>query len=380
MSAAGDGGPRPRALRGVKVATDGPPRSRPAPLGIDRLIPARDARDRCGGAAHPGRWGGVGRARADFWGHHALLAGLASSVITVVITVALVNEAVERRKRQRWSVLAQYVMLQLVPDARLVWTGVAQLASLMPPGTYTAASMDLGATAVRDTVRLGPAIRELVADADRRQRLRDEIALLVAQSDEVLGRWAAVMLNVDAYAEVIDRRVELASDLAWLARLLGHLEPPDDQRCPRRGRSHTPIQVEGEVDHQRLADTLLALTQLAERLDRGTLELAHAGSPCWLVGRAARDDASGPDRRARGGDRRSAASYLIARAAGSAGASSSVSQLQAYAEAFARPTTENPMLSSLAWRRTSFMRRSGRRSPTALRARRRCGGWRIAAR
>jgi hypothetical protein len=53
-----------------------------------------------------------------FWSHHALLAGLTSSVITVLLTVALVNEAVERRKRQRWSVLAQYAMFQLVRDTR----------------------------------------------------------------------------------------------------------------------------------------------------------------------------------------------------------------------------------------------------------------------
>jgi hypothetical protein len=61
----------------------------------------------------------------QFWAQHSLLAGLAASVIVVMLTVALVNEAVERRRRQRWSVLAQYVMLQLVRDARLVWTGVA---------------------------------------------------------------------------------------------------------------------------------------------------------------------------------------------------------------------------------------------------------------
>lgn len=63
-----------------------------------------------------------------FWANHALLAGLAASVIVVMLTVALVNEAVERRCRERWSVLAQYVMLQLVRDARLVWTAVAELA------------------------------------------------------------------------------------------------------------------------------------------------------------------------------------------------------------------------------------------------------------
>jgi hypothetical protein len=54
-----------------------------------------------------------------FWANHSLLAGLVASVIAVMLTVALVNEALERRGRQRWSVLAQYVMLQLIRDARL---------------------------------------------------------------------------------------------------------------------------------------------------------------------------------------------------------------------------------------------------------------------
>src|ERR1700752_4342081 len=71
-----------------------------------------------------------------FWARHALLAGLLASVIVVMLTVALVNEALERRSRQRWSVLAQYVMLQLVRDARLVWTGIAELAGLMPSDPY----------------------------------------------------------------------------------------------------------------------------------------------------------------------------------------------------------------------------------------------------
>ena len=37
----------------------------------------------------------------SFWSHHALLAGLASDVIVVMLTVALVNEAIQRRSRQR---------------------------------------------------------------------------------------------------------------------------------------------------------------------------------------------------------------------------------------------------------------------------------------
>src|ERR1700733_15900175 len=102
-----------------------------------------------------------------FWADHALLAGLVASVIVVMLTVALVNEAVERRSRQRWSVLAQYVMLQLVRDARMVWTGVAELAGLIPSDGSVAdgqafasrASLDAGSAAVRDTERLTTALR-----------------------------------------------------------------------------------------------------------------------------------------------------------------------------------------------------------------------------
>ena len=49
-----------------------------------------------------------------FWTRHALLAGLAASVIVVMLSVAVIDEVLERRRRQRWSILAQYVMLELV--------------------------------------------------------------------------------------------------------------------------------------------------------------------------------------------------------------------------------------------------------------------------
>jgi hypothetical protein len=36
-----------------------------------------------------------------FWARHALLAGLTSSVIIVMLTVAVINEVLERRRRER---------------------------------------------------------------------------------------------------------------------------------------------------------------------------------------------------------------------------------------------------------------------------------------
>jgi hypothetical protein len=171
----------------------------------------------------------------------ALLAGLVASVIVVMLTVALVNEALERRSRQRWSVLAQYVMLQLVRDARLVWMGVAELAGLMPAEPYggegdvlaAATTIDAGSSAVRDTERLTAALRDLVAHADSRKRLHDKVATSLERNDAVLGRSAAVMLNADVYAEVIDRHVELAGDLAWVSSLLAFEHVDDDVRARR---------------------------------------------------------------------------------------------------------------------------------------------------
>jgi hypothetical protein len=215
------------------------------------------------------------RFAGGFWGRHALLAGLASSVIVVLLSVALVSEAVERRRRRHWRVLAQYVMLELVRNARLVWTVVTELAGLMPADAHTTASMDAGARAVRDTAGLAEAIRELVADSDRRRLLHEKITRFASHSDDLLGRWAAVMLNADAYADVVDRHVELAVDIAGLGSLLDYFEPTDgDSARRRKSQSDAAIQIQGKFDDDWLTDTVVAITQLAEELDRQTLELA----------------------------------------------------------------------------------------------------------
>jgi hypothetical protein len=213
-------------------------------------------------------------AEGSFWVRHALLASLVASVLVVVLSVAVINELLERRRRQRWSVLAQFVMLELVRNARLVWTGVLAQVRLLGPDAARPDAVDANGRIVRDTPRLSAAVGDAVADEGRRRALRDEIALLAAHSDEVLGRWAAVMLNADVYAEVIDRHVELASDINWLSGLLDNSDPPDDHHRNRRARSSPAVQVEGEIAGEELAQRIVVITQLAEELDRTTLDLA----------------------------------------------------------------------------------------------------------
>jgi hypothetical protein len=232
------------------------------------------------------------------WVRHPLLAGLASSAIVVMLSVAVVNEVLEIRKRRRWRVLAQYVMLELVRDARMVWTAVVELAGLMSADTNTPTAIDAAARVVRDTPRFTEAVHGLLIDADRRQVLHDQVARVVIHNDEVLGRWAAVMLNADAYAEVVDRHVELASSLAWLASLLHQSSQPSDgdQLRWRRARSNPAVQITGDMDDDRLAQRIVAITQLAEQLDRGTLDLAVKTVPvAWWEARLGTTAHAGDD-------------------------------------------------------------------------------------
>jgi hypothetical protein len=209
-----------------------------------------------------------------FWIRHTLLASIVASVLVVMVSVAVVNEVLARRGRRRWRILAQYVMFELVRNARMIWLGVLEVAGLVAAGPNDQESIDSAAEKVRDTSRLTAALREVLSDDERRGRLHTEIAFLTDHADQVLGRWAGVMLNAAVYADVIDRHVELAGDVAWLASVLDTSNPPDDTRRVKRARSNPAVQIESHRDVDWLADRVVVISQLAATLDRGTVELA----------------------------------------------------------------------------------------------------------
>jgi hypothetical protein len=212
---------------------------------------------------------------ASFWARHALLAGVIASVIVVMLSVAVVNEVVERRRRRRWSVLAQFAMFEMVRAARLIWTMVIELAGLVPASTPHARWVDEAGDAVRDTPRLDKAIRDLVADDARRHILHDEVVALAAYSEEMLAKWAGVMLNGDLYAEIVDRHVELAGDVSWLGDVLDNTEPPDDAARKRRARSSAAARgFEDRASEDWIAERVMMIAQLGAELDKATLEVA----------------------------------------------------------------------------------------------------------
>jgi len=222
-----------------------------------------------------------------FWSRHALFAGLVASLIVVALTAAVLNEVLERRQRQRWSVLAQYALFDLVRTARLVWAGLLELAGLVPDGEFEDGALAAGTEAVLDTPHLAAAIDEMLANPDRREQLHRLIARLRAHGQEVLGRWADVMVNSGTYAEIVDRHVELYSRLYWWGSVLDESEPLEEHlRGPRLSRLSPATQASGPVDDEWLRDNLVAIAQLAESLDRSSFELAmQIVPPEWWAGR-----------------------------------------------------------------------------------------------
>jgi hypothetical protein len=210
-----------------------------------------------------------------FWSHHTLFTGLVASLIVVGVTVAALNEVLERRQRERWSVLAQYALFDFGRTARLVWTGLLELAGLVPDGELGDRALAAGSDAVHDTPFLGAAIDEMLAGADRREQLHRLLAGLLDRGEEVLGRWADVMVNSGTYAEIVDRHVELYSRLWWWGSVLDESEPLDEQLSrPTLSRVSPAIQTAGPVEDEWLRDNLVAIAQLAESLDRASFELA----------------------------------------------------------------------------------------------------------
>jgi hypothetical protein len=211
----------------------------------------------------------------SFWVHHTLFTGLVASLIVVAVTAAVLNEVLERRQRERWSVLAQYALLDFVHTARLVWTSLVELAGLVPEGELEHGALAAGSDTVLDTPRVAAAIGEVLASGDGREQLHRLIGRLRAHGQEVLGRWADVMVSSGTYAEVVDRHVELYSRLYWWGSVLDESEPLEEHLDrPRLSRLSPATQVSGPVEDEWLRDNLVAIVQLAESLDRSSFDLA----------------------------------------------------------------------------------------------------------
>jgi hypothetical protein len=216
----------------------------------------------------------------SFWERHAMLTSLLASLIIVVISVAVVNELIARRERQRWSLLAQGVIFVLVQSARLTWTSLVEVLRLTEVHTGSIDSLLQAARVALDRDRVSKGARELLADPERRQRLQVVLERLSDHTSDMIAKWATVLVGADPYAELLDGHVELQGRLEWLTSVMEHREPAaDGGRNRRLTRASIATEHADEFDDDWVHDMLVSITVLATRLDYDSRELAFSLVP-----------------------------------------------------------------------------------------------------
>jgi hypothetical protein len=228
---------------------------------------------------------------ASFWERHSLLTSLVANLLVVAVTVAVVNQWVEMRDRKRWSLLAQSVLFALIQTARATWTGLVEVLELGEVRSGAVEPLLEAAAIARDPERVSPAIRSLLADAERRTSLQRLAAALSEHAASVIADWAPVMVSARTYASVLDRHVELAGRLEWLNNVLAHNAPGPEQSLRERSLTRSSVATEhaealGSDDW--LEDQILALLALATELDYQSREQAFTIVPgSWWAQRTA---------------------------------------------------------------------------------------------
>ena len=206
----------------------------------------------------------------SFWSAHAMLTSLIASLIVLAVTVVVLNEWLERRDRRRWSVLAQYVLFQLVQAARATWTTLLELITEREIEPGDAEELRAAAAVALDGPPLSSATRALLADSRRRGRLQEALVALAAHSRSVIVGWASVMVGSGPYTDVFDRHVELQGRLDWISEILTTNEPGELRtlRDAKLARSSVATEHAGLLGSDEwLHDQIVATVQLATRLD-----------------------------------------------------------------------------------------------------------------
>ena len=206
---------------------------------------------------------------SSFWSSHAMLTSLIASLLVLAVTVVVLNEALARRDRKRWSVLAQYVLFQLVQSARATWMGLVELIAAHEVETGSTDGLLAGARLALDTSAFSTATRGMLEDPRRRGVLQELLVALATHSRGVIANWASVMVGSGPYTAVFDRHVELQGRLDWISEILSHNEPTEALPLHHRKlvRSSVAAEHASALGDDWLHDQIVATTQLAVRLD-----------------------------------------------------------------------------------------------------------------
>jgi hypothetical protein len=225
----------------------------------------------------------------SFWDRHDMTASILASLVVVGITVAVINEVLERRESARWRVFAQNALLELAVIARFTWVGLGELLEV------DGDTAGRRAVEVRDficspagTERVRTLVDKHMPDSAWRHRLTQLVERLLKDGRDSLAAWGPVMLGARPYTAVIERHVELYGRVQLLRYMIDDPEDAErdelaDPAARARRVSATRRAVIGgqsPVDLDRtMRKTLIIVIRQAAELEIDTRRLARTLVP-----------------------------------------------------------------------------------------------------
>jgi hypothetical protein len=242
--------------------------------------------------------------QTSFWDHHALTSSILSSMVVVLITVVVINEALERRNSARWRVFAQNALLELAAVTRFTWVGLGELLEV---GDDTAGRRTVEVRnficSAAGTDRVTALVDKHLPDSAWRHRLARLVERLLDDSREALAAWGPVMLNAKPYTALIERHVELYGRIQLLRYMIddpedAELDELEDPAARARRLSATRrAVVEGQsavdLDHTMRINLIVIIRRAAElEIDTRTLARVLVPLEWWKTPYADLNDAA----------------------------------------------------------------------------------------
>src|SRR5271154_2561048 len=224
----------------------------------------------------------------SFWDRHEMTSSILASLVVVGITVAVINEVLERRESARWRVFAQNALLELAATARFTWVGLGELLEVDETASRRTIEVRNFICSPAGTDRVATLADEHMPDSEWRHRLTQLVERLLDDGRDSLAAWGPVMLGARPYTALIERHVELYGRVQLLRYMIddpddAELDDLEDPAARARRLSATRravVQGQSKTDLEAtMRTTLIIIIRRAAELEIDTRALARALVP-----------------------------------------------------------------------------------------------------